>query len=297
VTSKTRLPSSRALATMRRDYEAVLFSGNPDQAQQITTRMIASGWPVAVIYVEVFSKALATVGQLWHDDKISIAHEHRATQITLEQTQIVRRSMVVAADANRRAVVTAIANNDHIVGARMAADLLMEDGWMVDFLGGDTPASGLVELIEETNAKLVCLSVALPDHVDAARQTIDVVKASASSPIVIIGGGAITGGYGDDLTADARIASLYDVATTVRRLFESSANPESMESFLEHTGSRIRELRRLRGISQQALASAADMDRGYLSSVEQGKQNVTLGALMKVAQGLGVSLSDLLAPD
>ena len=294
MTSKRRLPLSRALASMRRDYESVLFSGDPVQAQQITTRMVASGWPMATIYAEVFAKALTAIGNAWRGEQISIAHEHRATQITLEQMEIVRRSIVVAVDANRRVIVTSVANEDHIVGARMAADILMEDGWIVDFLGGGTPASDLVELTEGTNAKLVGLSVTLPEHIESARRTIDAIKESNTAPKIMIGGGAISGGYGNQLVVDAKIASLYDVPASARRLAESSTEPESIESILGHVGNRIRELRRVRNISQQALAISADMDRGYLSAMEQGKQNVTIGALMKIAQSLGVSVRALI---
>lgn len=295
--SETRLPSNRALTVARREYESALMSGNSMQAQQITTRMIASGWATSAIYVEVFTPALAAIGQAWHDGQTSIAHEHRATQLILEQMEIVRRSIFSAIDDNRRVVITSVANDSHAVGARMAADLLMEDGWLVDFLGADTPASDLVELIEETNSRLVGLSITSPELIDTARQTIDAVKASTVSPKVMIGGSAISSGYGNDLAVDARVASLYDAPAAARRLLESSSGPDSIELMLDSVGNHIRELRRVHGITQQALAAASGMDRGYLSAVEQGKQNVTIGALMKISLALGVSVGNLIGSD
>ena len=47
-------------------------------------------------------------------------------------------------------------------------------------------------------------------------------------------------------------------------------------------------------MSQQALADAADLDRTYISAVEHGKQNVTVGAIVKLSLALKIPLNQLL---
>jgi DNA-binding XRE family transcriptional regulator len=59
--------------------------------------------------------------------------------------------------------------------------------------------------------------------------------------------------------------------------------------------SRVRQLRHEGGWTQQTLADHAGLDRSYIAGVEAGLRNPTVKALGKVAQGLGVSLSQLLA--
>jgi transcriptional regulator with XRE-family HTH domain len=61
-------------------------------------------------------------------------------------------------------------------------------------------------------------------------------------------------------------------------------------------GERIRELRRRRGLSQEALADAAGLDRTYISSCERGKRNASLLTLYRIAAALDVEPSTLLAP-
>jgi transcriptional regulator with XRE-family HTH domain len=61
-------------------------------------------------------------------------------------------------------------------------------------------------------------------------------------------------------------------------------------------GERIRELRRRRGLSQEALADAAGLDRTYISSCERGKRNVSLLTLYRIAAALDVEPSALLVP-
>ena len=58
-------------------------------------------------------------------------------------------------------------------------------------------------------------------------------------------------------------------------------------------GARIRELRTHLGISQEKFAIKIGMDRTYFASVELGKRNVSIVNIEKIANGLGVSLSEL----
>jgi transcriptional regulator with XRE-family HTH domain len=58
-------------------------------------------------------------------------------------------------------------------------------------------------------------------------------------------------------------------------------------------GRRIKELRKARGLSQEALAEKMDGHPKYLGSVERGEQNPTIEFLMKLASALKVDLVSL----
>jgi len=58
-------------------------------------------------------------------------------------------------------------------------------------------------------------------------------------------------------------------------------------------GKRIKELRKARGLSQEALAEKMDGHPKYLGSVERGEQNPTIEFLIKLATALKVDLVDL----
>lgn len=65
-------------------------------------------------------------------------------------------------------------------------------------------------------------------------------------------------------------------------------------NILERFGKRVRELRRTRGLSQEALAEKCGIDRTYLSGIERGRRNVALRNIVAIAQSLGVSISELM---
>lgn len=74
--------------------------------------------------------------------------------------------------------------------------------------------------------------------------------------------------------------------------------PDStLEDFLKRLGGRIRATRRGLFMTQQQLAQQAKLDRTYIVAVERGRQNVTVAAVMRIAEALGVSPDQLLVSE
>jgi len=59
-------------------------------------------------------------------------------------------------------------------------------------------------------------------------------------------------------------------------------------------GDNIKKIRNRKGMSQGDICRALDMDRGYMSAIENGKKNITIQQLERIAQALGVSVDKLL---
>jgi transcriptional regulator with XRE-family HTH domain len=54
-------------------------------------------------------------------------------------------------------------------------------------------------------------------------------------------------------------------------------------------GARIRVLRLQMKVSQEALANIAEIDRTYMTSVENGKRNISIISLEKIIKALGTN--------
>lgn len=66
------------------------------------------------------------------------------------------------------------------------------------------------------------------------------------------------------------------------------------DHLLAAIGGKIKEKRLNKNLSQEALASRAELDRTYISGVERGKRNVSLLNLFKIAQALEVEAAELI---
>ena len=67
-----------------------------------------------------------------------------------------------------------------------------------------------------------------------------------------------------------------------------------MHSISTKLGQNLKKIRNSKGISQGDISRKLNMDRGYISSIENGKKNPTLTTLEKIAGALGVGVDDLI---
>ncbi|MGH2494061.1 MAG: helix-turn-helix domain-containing protein [Ktedonobacteraceae bacterium] len=58
-------------------------------------------------------------------------------------------------------------------------------------------------------------------------------------------------------------------------------------------GERMREIRKRKGLSQEALALASELDRTYIGGVERGERNISLVNIYRIAEALGVKPREL----
>lgn len=70
----------------------------------------------------------------------------------------------------------------------------------------------------------------------------------------------------------------------------SQLKPKILKSF----GYLVKQRRLFLGISQEELGLRANLDRTYISGIERGIRNPSLTALVDLAQGLGISVSEML---
>lgn len=61
----------------------------------------------------------------------------------------------------------------------------------------------------------------------------------------------------------------------------------------EKLGKSIIQLRKQRGLAQEQFANEAEIDRRYMSDIENGKRNISIDVIERLANCLGINVSDL----
>lgn len=59
-------------------------------------------------------------------------------------------------------------------------------------------------------------------------------------------------------------------------------------------GEKVRQIRKEKGLSQEALADLAGIDRSYMGHIERGDQNITLTKIFQIAKALETSPQNLI---
>lgn len=70
----------------------------------------------------------------------------------------------------------------------------------------------------------------------------------------------------------------------------STMDDQGFKRLLDRLGDEIKELRLNAGLSQEALALAADVDRTYVSQLERGVANPSLQILHRISTVLGTEV-------
>ena len=291
--TKPRAPELRKHQTALLD---ALIAGDETRASDLIEDSITKRWAPATIYLNLVAHAMTEIGDLWHRGDLNISTEHRATQIAFRLLARVKNSYPDGNKTGLSAIVSGVSGDTHLGGALIFADLLRFDGWNVDFLGTDTPSDAILEIVKSNEPDLLCLSVTLPDQVDAAEETVRIVKSTVPSTAIIVGGGAISkNGSQNSLESADYVTS--DPVTALKwtaEQFDLGISAKTIQAMLAELGGRIQHFRKEKGLSQQQLATASQLDRSYVSAVERGKQNVSFATLKNLSDALDVNIAQLI---
>jgi transcriptional regulator with XRE-family HTH domain len=84
-------------------------------------------------------------------------------------------------------------------------------------------------------------------------------------------------------------------SSIVEKQKRAAEEPEKpIDDLSQHLGRRVKELRVQRGWSLERLAAASGVSRSMLSQIERDRANPTLAVTVRISNGFGISLGELL---
>ena len=280
----------------RNKYLDAIAGGDQELARAIIGEAIRSRVSISQLYVDVLTPAQVAVGEMWHSGLLNIAQEHLATSITIGVMEDIRHDMKPRESLGVRAAIAVLEDEHHTIGARMFADLLIMDGWTVDLLIDPTPVPDLIDFVRVRRIDLLALSCTLMGTQSKAQQIVDGLQAQGLSPKVLLGGKALGTENNDPLMfgVNGIAKDAIEGIKEARQIVGLAKEKIDFESHLAEIGIQIRTVRTQLQMTQQDLADQSELDRTYISMVENGRQNLTLGALFKIADALEIPLSSLI---
>jgi methanogenic corrinoid protein MtbC1 len=135
---------------------------------------------------QVLVPAMREIGRRWQAGEVSIADEHLATN-TAERT--LEQLRAPPGRAGPQVLLACVQGNRHTLPGRMVATVFEANGWSPTFLGADVPPNQVALYARQHPPRLVGLCLALPEHEDPARETVDRLRDAVDErPPVLLGG-------------------------------------------------------------------------------------------------------------
>ncbi len=137
---------------------------NADAVEALLDQTLAL-LPLTEALEEVIRPALVVTGERWERGELTVAQEHMLSAAV--------RGRIVRLLADRRpavrghAVLACAPGERHELGLLMLAAMLCADGWGVAYLGAETPIRDALAFAGMSQARLLCLSVTMPQHIEA----------------------------------------------------------------------------------------------------------------------------------
>ena len=176
------------MRTLRKAFSDALLAGDESAAEVAIRAALGFGMSPGEIDVELIAPALWLVGELWERGEITVADEHVATEITVRVLVLQRE--LLRTERRRpahRVLLAALEGERHVVGLRMAADLLAVAGFEIRYLGADVPLAALGDAAERQAPDVVCVSMTMPSE-PLLWRTIELLAAERPETPVLIGG-------------------------------------------------------------------------------------------------------------
>ena len=175
---------------IRKAYLDALLVGKTEQAHEIIKEARQNGIDLPVIYEEILSAVLHEVGELWHQNRITVDKEHYITSVTQSILPLFYDDLFSRPRIGRTLVVCAVGSELHEIGARMLSDVFEYHGWDTYYLGAALPRAALLKALSEYKPDLVALTVTMPPHLPECEETVRAIRTEFPSIRIIVGGQA-----------------------------------------------------------------------------------------------------------
>ncbi len=187
-----RGPSAAGLRD--RLWQAVIGGGEYDAVDCVRAGL-DGGWQEEELLLDVVARVQERIGAEWAADRITVAQEHAATSINERVIAALAHGPAAGRPvAHRGRVTVACVDGEwHAFPARLVAEVLRLRGWLVDYLGAQTPTPHLVAHQHHTNSDAVLLSGSIPTHLPAAHAAITACRAIG---VPVLAGGRAFGADG-----------------------------------------------------------------------------------------------------
>ena len=180
-----------SLTELRDRYLRAQLVGDRREAVRIVVEDgLESGVAVEDLQVQVVQGAQCELGELWLQNRVTIAQEHMATAISHVVLAALFERAPRKPPLGKKLLLACVEGELHALPARIVADRLDLEGVDMRFLGANVPHDHLIDMIQAEQPDIIGLSTTMSFNVTSLRTAAAWVRAAIQRPL-FVGGHAL----------------------------------------------------------------------------------------------------------
>ncbi|MBU3113252.1 cobalamin B12-binding domain-containing protein [Clostridium lacusfryxellense] len=169
-------------------YSEFIYAGNKISAIKLFTDISRSDIEIKDIYRYILQPFQLELGQLWHENKITVAQEHFATAISQVAMSLLYERIFSTPKNKKVFLGTCVQGELHEFGIRMICDYMEYCGWNTYYLGANMSHHGIIKMINEKKPDIITISCSMTFNISKVLDLIEAIKDSGISTPITVGG-------------------------------------------------------------------------------------------------------------
>ncbi len=214
-------PISSFSADAASELQRAIIKGFKDKSGAICEELLASKAPLEIVNAEIIP-ALNTVGEGYEKGRIYLPQLLMSAEAAKSAFEAIKAKVVSSgerSDSRGTVIIATVKGDIHDIGKNIVKLLLENYGFTVIDLGKDVAPEEIVDKVTELDARLVGLSALMTTTVPAMEETIKLIKSSAPTCKVMVGGAVLTKDYADKIGADRYGRDAMDAVRYAEEIF------------------------------------------------------------------------------
>jgi 5-methyltetrahydrofolate--homocysteine methyltransferase len=210
------------------------FSGNFDEVNELlqkgkakeivdaVEKALSAGAAAGDILEKGLMAGMNVIGEKFKNGEIFVPDVLIAARAMNRATTILKPALAQAGvQPVGKAIVCTVKGDLHDIGKNLLKMMVEGKGIEVVDLGVDCSSEKIVETVQNSDAKVVCLSALLTTTMLYQKEAIDAIKAAGlrEKVKVMVGGAPVTQSYADEIGADAYTPDAASAAEVCRSFF------------------------------------------------------------------------------
>ena len=192
-----------------------------DDVVSITAKSLEAGIEPLVIIENGLLPGLSTIGEMFESEEIFLPELMKSAQIFQGAMDLLQpKIQEMGTDVKKKGtvVIGTVKGDMHYIGKNIVKLLMETSGFDVHDLGVDVDPFAFIVKADEVNADIIALSALLTTTLVGQKDVLEALESQGkrSKFKVILGGGAVTKSWSDEIGADGYAENAYGAVALVK---------------------------------------------------------------------------------